>query len=78
LRVNNNQMICYNWLGRLVLSIILGAAWLVFLILWLFFYATTYNIYQNIAIILVSFIIEGTLQAITWIPWNMKQEIKSN
>ncbi len=64
----------YNWLGRLVVSIVLGAGWLIFLILWLFFFAMDYSVYQNIAIILVSFIVEATLQAVTWIPWNMKFE----
>jgi len=68
----------YNFTGRIVLSIVLASTWLIFLILWLFFFATNYNIYQNIAIFLISVILEGTLQAVTWIPWGIKQEAKSN
>jgi hypothetical protein len=68
----------YNFTGRIVLSIVLASTWLIFLILWLFFFATNYNIYQNIAIFLISVIIEGTLLAITWIPWGIKKEIKSD
>ena len=73
-----NKSLNYNFTGRIVLSIVLASAWLIFLILWLFFFATSYNIYQNIAIFLISVIVEGTLQAVTWIPWGTKQETKSN
>lgn len=76
--IDNPKMLNYNFTGRIVLSIVLASTWLIFLILWLFFYATNYNIYQNIAIFLISVILEGTLQAVTWIPWGIKQEAKAN
>ena len=60
-----NKSLNYNFTGRIVLSIVLASTLLIFLILWLFFFATNYNIYQNIAIFLISVIVEGTLQAVT-------------
>ncbi|MCC7573959.1 MAG: hypothetical protein KO464_11380 [Candidatus Methanofastidiosum sp.] len=75
---DSNKSLNYNMFGRLVVSIVLASSWLIFLILWLFFFATNYNIYQNIAIFLISVIVEGTLQAITWIPLGLKKEAKSN
>jgi len=74
---DNHKSLKYNFTGRIVLSIVLASAWLIILILWLFFLATDYNIYQNIAIFLISVIVEGTLQAVTWIPWGIKQGAKS-
>ena len=47
----------FGW--RISLSIIVGVGWLIFLILWLFFYASGFNIYQNIAIFIVSILIVG-------------------
>ena len=60
----------FGW--RVSLSIIVGVGWLVFLILWLFFYAGDYNVYQNIAIFIVSLLIMGGILGASWAPWGMK------
>ena len=68
----------YNWKGRIAISIIAGVGWIIFLIVWLFFFADDYSIYQNIAIFIVSLLIEGGIQGPVWIPWRKKwkQEMK--
>jgi len=60
----------FGW--RISLSIISGVGWLIFLIIWLFFYATDFNVYQNIAIIIVSILAIGGIMGATWAPWGIK------
>ena len=42
---------------RTVLSIVTGFGWLIFLVIWLFFYAGEYTFYQNLGVILASLIV---------------------
>ena len=60
----------FGW--RVSLTIIMGVGWLVFLILWLFFYASGFNVYQNIAIFIVSLLIVGGIIAAAWAPWGIR------
>ena len=60
---------------RVSASIMLGVGWLVFLILWLFFYASN-DIYQNLAIILVSIIVVIGALAAMWASWGLKMAAK--
>jgi hypothetical protein len=60
----------FGW--RISLTIITGIGWLIFLILWLFFYASNFNIYQNIAIFIVSILILGGIIGASWAPWGMR------
>jgi len=60
--------------GRLYVSIAIPFIWLLFLAFWLFYYATNYNIIQNIGIFLVSIVIVAILEVIIWVPWGMKQK----
>ena len=60
----------FGW--RISLSIITGIGWLVFLILWLFFYAAGFNLYHNIAIFIVSILVVGGILGASWTPWGMK------
>ena len=57
---------------RVSLSIIMGVGWLAFLILWLAFYASDFNIYQNIAVVLASILIIGGILGAAWASWGMK------
>lgn len=57
---------------RVSLSIIVGIGWLIFLILWLFFYASNFNVYQNIAIFIVSILAVGGIMGASWAPWGMR------
>ena len=59
--------------GSVYLSIAIPLLWLLFLALWLFFYATNYGIIQNIGLSLASIVIVAILEVIIWIPHGMKQ-----
>jgi len=57
---------------RVGLSIVVVFGWLVFLIIWLFFYAADFGVFQNIAIFLVSVLVGvGTLAA-AWATWGIR------
>ncbi|MHA1862308.1 MAG: hypothetical protein ACTSWA_00965 [Candidatus Thorarchaeota archaeon] len=43
-------------------------AWMAFTIVWLFFFASGFGIFQNVAVVFVAFLIIGALNAILWIP----------
>ncbi|UCG95186.1 MAG: hypothetical protein JSV92_04035 [archaeon] len=57
---------------RVSLSIIVFFGWLVFLIIWLFFYAGNFNIYQNIAIFVVSVMTGLAILGAAWASWGIK------
>ena len=59
--------------GRLYVSIAIPLIWLLFLALWLFFYAANYSIIQNIAVFLASIVIVAIIEVIIWVPYSMKQ-----
>ncbi len=62
-----------NGLGtRVAGTIIVGVGWLVFLILYLAFYAGSFNIWQNLAIFLASLLISGGLIAALWVVWALR------
>jgi hypothetical protein len=44
------------------------AAWIGFVIIWLFFFASGYGIFENIAIVVVSLLVVMAMNAILWIP----------
>ncbi len=58
---------------RVGLSIIVAIGWVVFIILWLFFYAIDYNIYQNIAVAIASLLIGTAILGASWATWGIKQ-----
>jgi hypothetical protein len=41
--------------------------------LWLFFYAGSYNVYQNIAVVVVIFLIFVAVMGASWASWGMRQ-----
>ena len=55
-----------------VLSGVIGIGWLIFLIIWLYSYASGYDPYQNLAIILVSILVAGGAMGAIWAVWGMK------
>jgi len=57
---------------RVSLSIIVSIGWLAFIILWLFFYAQSFTIYQNIAIFIVSILVAGAIMGASWASFGMK------
>ncbi len=60
--------------GRVYATIIVGMGWLLFLALWLFFYAESYSVIQNLGIFLASIVLVGALIVLLWVPWSMKHE----
>ncbi|MFW9807886.1 MAG: hypothetical protein ACFFE6_00770 [Candidatus Thorarchaeota archaeon] len=57
-------------------------AWMAFVIIWLFFFASGYGIFENIAIVFVGLLIVMALNAILWIPtyeggWRAKTSVIS-
>lgn len=44
------------------------AAWLGFLIIWLFFFASGFGIFENIAVVFVALLVVAALNAVVWIP----------
>jgi hypothetical protein len=54
---------------RIYESIAVPFVWLVFLALWLFYYASSFSILQNIGVFLISFAVAGVIEVIVWVPW---------
>lgn len=63
-----------GFVSRVVASIIVPFALMIFWIVWFFFYAEDFNIYQNIAIFIVSILAIGGILGGMWAPWGMKHE----
>ncbi len=58
--------------ARVLLAIIIPFGWLIFLALWLIFYAGGFSILQNLGIFVLSIAIVGVLEVLLWVPWSMK------
>ncbi len=58
---------------RVGVSIITFFGLIIAVILWLFFFASNYNPYQNIAIIIVIILVFIAVMGATWASWGMKQ-----
>jgi hypothetical protein len=59
---------------RIYASIVVAFGWLLFIALWLFYYATSFGIIQNLGILLASLVVAGIILVVVWVPWAMKQE----
>jgi len=55
-----------GWRART--SAITGVAWLIFLIVWIIFFASGFGIYENIGIALASLLLVGALNVGMWVP----------
>ncbi len=62
----------FRW--RIWVSILFMLCAFVFLIYWFWIVAEPYDIYQNLAIFIVSLLITGGLLAAMWAPWGMKYD----
>lgn len=62
----------FGW--RVALSIVVSVGWLIFLIIWLGFFAADYSGYQNLAIFLVSVLVLAGILGATWAVWAMKMK----
>lgn len=57
---------------RVYASIAVAFGWLLFLAMWLFYYATNFGIIQNIGVLLASLVVIGIIEVVMWVPWAMK------
>lgn len=57
---------------RVSLSIIAVFAVIVFVVLWLFFYADAFTIYQNLAVFLAVILIFVAVMGASWAHWGLK------
>jgi len=60
----------FGW--RVALSILVVFGWVIFLIIWLFFYAGDFDVFQNIAIFIASVLAGIGILAATWASWGIR------
>jgi hypothetical protein len=58
--------------SRIAVSVAIGIAWLVFLVIFLAFYAEGFSIYRNLAIFIASILVVGAILGPMWIYWGIK------
>lgn len=66
-----------RWKWRTVLSIVSGFGWLIFLVIWLFFYASDYDIYQNLAVFFLSIFVVFLINGVTWKSFDKRHKLRS-
>ncbi len=52
--------------GTVIINAVAGIGWLIFLVIWLFYYADTYTGYQNLAIFIASLLVLGAIMSSAW------------
>jgi VIT1/CCC1 family predicted Fe2+/Mn2+ transporter len=62
--------------GRVAATILTFFGSIIGIILWLFYYAGNFNVYQNIAIVVVILLSFMAVMGATWASWGMKQAAK--
>jgi hypothetical protein len=57
---------------RIGISVLTFFGLLAFFVVWLFFYADSFTIYQNIAAIIVGLLVAVAIWAAAWVSWGIK------
>lgn len=57
---------------RVAVSVFVGVCWMIFIILFLFFYAGNYSLYQNLAVFLASILVVAAVLGPMWAYWGIK------
>jgi hypothetical protein len=60
----------FRW--RILISIVLPFAAMIFLIIWFWYYGEPYSVWQNIAVLLVVLLAIGGILGSIWARWSMK------
>jgi len=55
-----------------VLSILAFVAWLIFILLYALFWSTSYSLFQNIVVTIVSLLLVGLVVGLIWVVWGMR------
>ncbi len=58
--------------SRVAVSIAVFFGWLVFLVVWLVFFAKGFSVIENIGIALVAFLVGIAVLAMAWASWGIK------
>ena len=58
--------------SRVAASILVVFGWLIFLVVWLFFYAGTFTLLENLGIVIVAFLVGIAILAAAWASWGLK------
>ena len=58
--------------SRVGVSILVVFGWLIFLVVWLFFYASKFTVLESIGIAIVAFLVGLAILAAVWASWGMK------
>ena len=58
---------------RVAVSIVTFFGSVIAVIVWLFFYAGSFNVYQNIAVVVVILLAFIAIMGATWAPWGMRE-----
>jgi len=58
--------------SRIAVSVVVGVAWLVFLIIFFAFCADRFSVYQNLAVFLASILVVGAILGPMWVYWGIK------
>lgn len=70
---NNNIPEGMSW--RVTLSIVTFFASIATIIVWLFFFAENFNVYQNIVAVVLIILGFVAVMGATWAAWGMKQAV---
>ena len=71
MQVNNPIPEGMGW--RVAASILGFFGSIIGIVVWLFFYAANYNVYQNVAVVAIIFMAFVAVMGATWAAWGIKQ-----
>ena len=66
------DFLIYLLVFAIIISIIIPFAAMIFLIIWFWYYAEPFNVWQNIAVLLVILLAMGGILGVIWTRWSMK------
>lgn len=59
-------------LGGIVVTMLAIIAWLVFILLYALYWSTSYDLFQNIVVVIVSLGITGLVIGLGWVIWGFR------
>lgn len=60
--------------SRVAVSIVVGVGWLIFLVIFLWFYAGDLGVYKSLAVLIISILVVGGILGPMWAYWGIKTE----
>ena len=66
-----------GWAAKVAVSIVTGVGWLIFLILFLVFYAEGFSIYENLGIVLAPLLVMCAILGPMWASWGISVDAKT-